>query len=157
MCSHKVGFSLEFLCTLSFLTLNTHGFFKVCSIHGLHILHVLDVEFSLSLHRLGCNTTCEAFNLLIGFRILINIYGANVYMFHFDTKLIKTVFKFSFEDFTYLVYFTLHLNHGHAKVRRHVCYYALDFSNHGIFNLLFEGFKVKINQTVELDEILVIF
>ena len=157
MCTEEVCFSLEFLCTLSFLTLNTHGFFKVCSIHGLHILHILYVDFGLSLHRLGCKNTCEAFNLLIGFRILINIYGANVYMFHFDTKLIKTVFKFSFEDFTYLVYFTLHLNHGHAKVRRHVCYYALDFSNHGILNLLFEGFKVKINQTVELDEILVIF
>ena len=156
MCTKEVGFSLEFLCTLSFLTLNTHSLFKVCSIHCLHILHILNVEFGLSLHRLGGNTACEAFNLLICFRILINIYGTNVYMFHFDTKFIKTIFKFSFEDFTYLVYFTLHLNHGHAKVRRHVCYYALDFSNHGILNLLFEGFQIKVNKTIKFDEILVI-
>ena len=78
-------------------------------------------------------------------------------MLHSDAIFVKTVFKLTFEYFTYLVYFTLHLNYRHAKVRRHVCYYALDFSNHGILNLLFEGFKVKINQTVELDEILVIF
>ena len=78
-------------------------------------------------------------------------------MLHSYAIFVKTVFKLTFEYFAYLVYFTLHLNYRHAKVRRHVCYYALDFSNHGILNLLFEGFKVKINQTVELDEILVIF
>ena len=65
MCTEEVGFSLEFLCTLCFLTLNTHSLFKVCSIHCLHILHILNVEFGLSLHRLGCNTTCEAFKFSI--------------------------------------------------------------------------------------------
>ena len=65
MCTKEVGFSLEFLCTLSFLTLNTHGFFKVCSIHCQHILHILYVEFGLSLHRLGGNTACEAFKFSI--------------------------------------------------------------------------------------------
>ena len=65
MCTEEIGFSLEFLCTLCFLTLNTHGFFKVCSIHGLHVLHILDVEFGLSLHCLGCKTTSETFKLSI--------------------------------------------------------------------------------------------
>ena len=65
MCTKEVCFGLEFLGSLSFLTLNTHSLFKVCSIHCLHILHILYVEFGLSLHRLGCNTTCEAFNLSI--------------------------------------------------------------------------------------------
>ena len=78
-------------------------------------------------------------------------------MLHSYAIFVKTVFKFSFEDFTYLVYSTLHLNHRHAKVRRHVCYYALDFSNHGILNLLFEGFQIKVNKTIKFDEILVIF
>ncbi len=65
MCTKEVCFSLEFLCTLSFLTLNTHSLFKVCSIHGLHVLHILNVEFGLSLHRLGGNTACEAFKFSI--------------------------------------------------------------------------------------------
>ena len=65
MRTKEVCFSLEFLSTLSLLTLNTHGFFKVCSIHGLHVLHILDVEFGLSLHCLGCKTTCETFKLSI--------------------------------------------------------------------------------------------
>ena len=77
-------------------------------------------------------------------------------MLHSYAIFIKTVFKFSFENFAYLVYFTLHLNYRHAKVRRHVCYYALDFSNHGILNLLFEGFQIKINQTIELNKFFVI-
>ena len=65
MCTEEVCFGLKFLCSLRFLTLNTHSLFKVCSIHYLHILHILNVEFGLSLHRLGCKTTCEAFNLSI--------------------------------------------------------------------------------------------
>ena len=77
-------------------------------------------------------------------------------MLHSYAIFVKTVFKFPFEDFTYLVYFTFHLNYRHAKVRRHVCYYALDFSNHGILNLLFEGFQIKVNKTIKFDEILVI-
>ena len=65
MCTEEIGFGLEFLSALSFLTLNTHSLFKIGSIHCLHILHILYVEFGLSLHRLGCKTACEAFNLSI--------------------------------------------------------------------------------------------
>ena len=156
MCTEEVCFGLEFLGSLRFLTLNTHSLFKVCSIHSLHILHILNVEFGLSLHRLGCKTTCEAFNLLICFRILINIYGTNVYMFHLDTKFIKTIFKFSFEDFTYLVYFTFHLDNRHTKVRGHVGYYTLNLANHSVLYLFFECFEVKVYKTIKFDEVLVI-
>ena len=157
MCTEEIGFGLEFLSALSFLTLNTHSLFKIGSIHCLHILHILYVEFGLSLHCLGGDATCQSFNLSICIRIFVYFNGIYIYMLHSYAIFVKTVFKLTFEYFTYLVYFTLHLNYGHAKVRRHVCYYALDFSNHHIFNLFFEGFQIKVNKTIEFDEILVIF
>ena len=157
MCTEEVGFGLEFLSALSFLTLNTHSLFKIGSIHCLHILHILYVEFGLSLHCLGGDATCQSFNLSICIQIFVYFNGIYIYMLHSYAIFVKTIFQSSFQDFAYFIDFTFHLYDWHTKVTRNICNYAFDFSHHHIFNLFFEGFQIKVNKTIKFDEILVIF
>ena len=59
MSTNEVGFSLQTLSTLTFLTLNAHGFFHVLCIDTLGVLHVLDVDVCLGFDSLGLLTCSE--------------------------------------------------------------------------------------------------